>query len=270
MTWNKVFHPMEQTGRCRLRGSKALALWVEGAGFVGRRYLALGIKKKQVFFCSSLVFRTFAVDMKKITYIIVILAALSLTFSCGNRKSAADYEGMLDSIRKAEVEKELLKPSGGDPVIAFFDSLAMKSVPMKYSPEFVEYLPQMQKVPAAYNSRFDYESNVDLYAVKLPSYQNYHLMLLGEKLDSTNVSLYLCTMNRDYVLVDRLCIYEQKIEDRNGRQGLMRQEYYVTSQYEVTLLSYFRGEDDDTESEEAACRYVINKEGNFEEVIIEL
>ena len=208
--------------------------------------------------------------MKKIGYIIVLAVMVLTAYSCGNRKNAADYDQMIDSIRKAEVARELLQPSAGDPVIAFFDSLAMKSVPMKYSAEFVEYLPQMEKIPAAFNSRFDYESNVELHAVKLPSYQNYHMMLLAEKLDSTSVTLYLCTMNRDYVLVDRLCIYEQKIEDRNGQLGLMRQEYYITSKYEVTLVSYFRGEDDEKESEEAACRYVINKEGNFEEVIIEL
>lgn len=67
------------------------------------------------------------------------------------------------------------------------------------------------------------------------------MILLGEKLDSTNVSLYLCTMNQEYVLVDRLCVYEQKIEDRNGKLGLMRQEYYITSKYEVTLVSLFPG-----------------------------
>jgi hypothetical protein len=96
------------------------------------------------------------------------------------------------------------------------------------------------------------------------------MMLVAEKLDSTNVSLYLCTMNQEYVLVDRLCIYEQKIENRDGRLGVMRQDYYVTNQYEVTLVSFFRGEDDEEESEVAVCRYVINKEGNFEEVIVEL
>ena len=208
--------------------------------------------------------------MKKITYIVAVLAVLLLMFSCGNRKNAADYEGMIDSIRKAEVGKQLLKPTASDPVVAFFDSLSIKSVPMKYSPEFVEFLPQMKKIPSVYNTRFDYESNVELYAVRLPSYQDYHMMLLGEKLDSTNVSLYLCTMNREYVLVDRLCVYEQKIEERDGKLGLMRQEYYITSKYEVTLVSYFRSEDDDKESELAACRYIINKEGNFEEVIIEL
>lgn len=208
--------------------------------------------------------------MKKIGYIIVLAVVILTAIACGNRKNAADYAGMIDSIRRAEVEKDLLKPSVGDPVVAFFDSLAMKSVPMKYTPEFVEYLPQMKEVPAAYNSRFDYESNVELLAVKLPSYHHYHMMLIAEKLDSTNVSLYLCTMNQEYVLVDRLCIYEQKIENKDGRLGVMRQDYYVTSQYEVTLVSYFRGEDDEEESEVTACRYVINKEGNFEEVILEL
>lgn len=207
--------------------------------------------------------------MKKITYIAVLMAMV-MAYSCGNRKNAADYDQMIDSIRKAEVAAELLKPNDGDPVIAFFDTLEMKSVPMKYDLSFVEYLPQMKKVPSAFNPRFDYESNVELLAVKLPSYKNYHMLLLAEKLDSTTTTLYLCTMNPEYMLTDRLCIYEQKIENRDGRLGVMRQEYYVTSKYEVTLVSYFRGENDEEESETAACRYVINKEGVFEETIVEL
>ena len=212
----------------------------------------------------------FVVVMRRFMLIMLSAALLIGAYSCGNRKNAADYAPMLDSIRKAEVAKDLLKPTAGDPVIAFFDSLEMKSIPMKYTPEFVEYLPQMKKVPAVFNSRFDYESNVELLAVKLPSYRTFHVVLLAEKLDSVSTSLYVCTMNQSYVLVDRLCIYEQKIEDKNGQLGVLRQEYYITSKYECTLFSYFRGEDDETESEEAAYRYVINKEGNFEEVVIEL
>ncbi len=208
--------------------------------------------------------------MRKWTLILSLIAVILFSYSCGNRKNAADYDGMIDSIRRAEAAKELLKPVSNDPVMAFMDSLSIKSVPMKYSMEFVEYLPQMTKVPVTFNSRFDYESNIALYAVKLPSYKDYHMMLLAEKVDSTTTTLYLCTMNQEYVLVDRLCLYEQKIENRDGKLGVMRQEYYVTSQYEVTLVSYFRGEEDEEESETAACRYVINKEGNFEEVIIEL
>lgn len=208
--------------------------------------------------------------MKKITYLVVVLVTLLLTSSCGNRKSAADYEQMLDSIRKAEVENELLKPTAGDPVIQFLDSLAMKSVPMKYSETFVAYLPQLEKVPPVMNSRFDYESNVDLYAVKLPSYQHFHVMLLAEKLDSVSTSLYLCTMNQEYVMVDRLCIYEQKVESKGGTLGTSRLEYFITSDYEVTLVRYSRKEDDEHEKEDSIRRYVINKEGNFEEVIIEL
>ena len=134
--------------------------------------------------------------MKKITYIAVLLAVLLFSYSCGNRKNASDYAQMIDSIRKAEVAEELLKPTSNDPVIAFFDTLSMKSVPMKYDVSFVEYLPQMKKVPSAFNSRFDYESNVELLAVKLPSYKNYHMMLLAEKLDSTTTTLYLCSMSQ--------------------------------------------------------------------------
>lgn len=208
--------------------------------------------------------------MRKLTLIVLLTAVLLVTYSCGNRKNAADYASMIDSIRRAEVELELLKPATIDPVILFFDSLSIKPVPMKYSADFVKYLPRMGRVPSMMNARFGYENNIELYAAKLPSYQMFHLMLVAEKLDSTSTSLYLCTMNQEYVMIDRLCIYEQKVEKKENLLGLSRLEYYVTSQYEITLVKYFRSEEDETEHEEAAYRYVINKEGNFEEVIIEL
>lgn len=208
--------------------------------------------------------------MRKLTLIVLLTAVLLATYSCGNRKNAADYASMIDSIRRAEVELELLKPATVDPVLMFFDSLSIKPVPMKYSADFVKYLPRMGRVSSMMNARFGYENNIELYAAKLPSYQMFHLMLVAEKLDSTSTSLYLCTMNQEYVLIDRLCIYEQKVEKKANLLGLSRLEYYVTSQYEITLVKYFRSEEDETEHEEAAYRYVINKEGNFEEVIIEL
>lgn len=208
--------------------------------------------------------------MRKFTLIISLMTVFVALYSCRNRKSTADYTGMIDSIRKAEVTKELIKNTSKDPVIAFFDTLNMKSTPLRYSIPFVEYLPQMKKIPATYNGSFNYESNIGLYAVKLPSYKNYHVILLAEKLDSTSVTLYLCTMSQEYVLQDRLCIYERKVENRDGRIGLMRQEYYVTNDYEITLARYFRGEYDEEDKQDSISRYIINKEGNFEETIIEL
>lgn len=209
--------------------------------------------------------------MRKYTFLVLLVSVVLFSYSCGNRKNAADYAGMIDSIRKAEVERELLKSStADDPIMSFFDSLGIKSVPIKYTADFVNYLPRMEQVPSTVNSRFGYENNIELYALRLPSYQMYHMMLLAEKLDSTSTSLYLCTMDQEYVLVDRLCIYEQKVEKKNDLIGLARLEYYVTSQYDITLVKYFRSEEDETEQEEGAYRYFINKEGNFEETIIEL
>lgn len=209
--------------------------------------------------------------MRKNVLILLLIGIGLLVASCGNRKTAADYQGMIDSIRKAETEQQLLGSQGEkDPVLAFFDSLTMKALPMKYEPEFVAFLPQMKKVPAVFNGRFDYESNVELLTVKLPSYGNFHVMLMAEKLDSVSTSLYLCTMNQSYVLVDRLCIYEQKVKEKDGKLGLLRQEYYITSDYEITLVCIYRSEEEESDQEEWARRYKINKEGNFEEVIIEL
>ena len=59
----------------------------------------------------------FVVVMRRFMLIMLSAALLIGAYSCGNRKNAADYAPMLDSIRKAEVAKDLLKPTAGDPVI---------------------------------------------------------------------------------------------------------------------------------------------------------
>lgn len=190
--------------------------------------------------------------------------------ACGHKKTPEDYAPVLDSIRRAEAAKQLLPPKVSDPVDAWFDSLQLISLPIRYSVSFVEYLPQMSKVPAPFNSRFDYEPNIKLEAARLPSAGHHRMVLLAEHVDSLTTTVYLCSMSPDYVLQDRLCLYEQKIEDRDGRLGLMRQEYFVTSNYEVTLVTFFRAEDEEDDTLEGTVRYTVNQEGNFQEAVIEL
>jgi len=210
--------------------------------------------------------------MKKLTLLLLLLVSLLVAWTaCGHKKTPEDYAPMLDSIRRAEAAKQLLPPKVSDPVDAWFDSLQLITLPIRYSVSFVEYLPQMTKVPAAFNSRFDYEPNIKLEAARLPSAAGGHRMvLLAEHVDSLTTTVYLCSMSPDYVLQDRLCLYEQKIEDRDGRLGLMRQEFFVTSNYEVTLVTFFRAEDDEDDTMEGTVRYTVNREGNFQEAVIEL
>ncbi len=200
------------------------------------------------------------------------LAATLWTACSQSSRRQAKYEQMIDSIRRAEVARTLLKADGvGDPVATFFDTLALKPLPMQYSKGFVDYLPQMKQVPADFNARFDYASDAVLYAMRLPSAGDHRLAVVAERLDSATTLLYLCTLNSDYVLEDRLLMYEEKREERKGEKGTVRQEYYITSDHEITLLRHFRPDAPAAAAtEESARRYIVNNEGLFEEIIIEL
>ena len=47
-------------------------------------------------------------------------------------------------------------------------------------------------------------------------------------------------------------------------------EYFITSDYTITLMRYYQSHEATRPELEQTRRYVINKKGEFEEVIIEL
>lgn len=212
--------------------------------------------------------------MKKNVFFVGVIMWLALSFGCGNRNKMADYERQIDSIRKAENMKTLLPDAGGhDPVEAFFDSLSMIALPLRYSDEFVTYLPQMKHVPQVFNSRLGSEGNLDLQAASLPPTPHFRIALVAERIDSVALpTIYLCVFSQDYVLQDRLPIYEYNVGDLNGVVGNMKLEYSITSRYEVTLMRFFRSD----ERMEAGYvwmetrRFHISHEGNFEEETVDL
>ena len=95
--------------------------------------------------------------------------------------------------------------------------------------------------------------------------------MLAEIKDSLNTVLYLYTMKSDHMALDHLCIYETKDERRDDDHGKTMLEYYITSNYETTLMLYYQSHDTDRKPELLNSRqYIINDEGRFEETIINL
>ena len=47
-------------------------------------------------------------------------------------------------------------------------------------------------------------------------------------------------------------------------------DYYITSNWEITLMKYYLSHEATNPQLEETRRYIINKEGKFEEVVIEL
>lgn len=209
--------------------------------------------------------------MSKTAVWMLFLLAL-LTLSCGNKKhDVAYYEQMVDSIRRAEQVKLIQKKAGiyENPVEAWFDTLHLHSLPIQTAGADVDGIGHFDAVPAAVNGLFGFADHAHLKAMALPSIYRRQVVLLCEMKDSITPALYLFTMDRKHQAVDQLCIYRQEEGSREGEKGLAYDEYFITSHYEITVMHYFKDNHTDKPALMYARRYNINKEGMFEEQIIE-
>ena len=205
-------------------------------------------------------------------WIFVIPLVLTL-FSCGQRKrDAVFYEQMVDSIRKAEQLTEMKREAGvyDDPVEAFFDTLQLRPLPIQSERRNFAKIGHFGKVPFSLISMLGYPVNTRLKALLLPKHHGLHALLLEEQLDSITSNLYLYSLDRDYKPIDHLCLYEERDEDRAEDFGRQFMDYYVTSEYEVTILYIFESMRTHKMETEQTRRFQLTEDGRFEEVVIEM
>lgn len=211
--------------------------------------------------------------MRKIALLTVALLVILIT-SCRQRKhDAAYYEMMVDSIRKAEQVKQLQREAGisdEDPLEAFLQKLARRPLPMQSEGGHWSKIGSFTKLPRQLNDCFGYMSDAELSALSMPKAGRHEVVLLLEMQDSITPSLYLYTLDGRHRTVDQLCIYEERSEDRPTDFGKTKMEYFITSGWEITLFKYYQSHEATKPEMEQARRFVINKEGKFEEAIIEL
>ena len=210
--------------------------------------------------------------MRRIAGMMLFLLVL-LTLSCGKRKhDVAYYEQMVDSIRRAEQVRELQKQTGiyANPVDAWFDTLRLRTLPIQTAGSDVESIGPFVMVPISVNGNFGYSDDAHLKAMALPSKYHNRVVLLCEMQDSITPALYLYTLDKTHHPVDMLCIYRQEVTEQGSDYGLTYNEYFITSQYEITVMRYFKGHDAPKPLLEEARRYTIDKEGMFEELPIEM
>ena len=210
--------------------------------------------------------------MRYITLSILIPLVLAL-LSCGQRKrDAVFYEQMVDSIRKAEQLEEMKRQAGvyDDPVEAFFDTLALRPLPINSERGDFAKIGRFGKVPPSVASLLGYPASARLKALLLPKSHGLHALLLSEQLDSVTSTLYLYTLDRDYQPVDHLCLYEERDEDRADDFGKLLMDYYITSSYEVSLLYTYLSLTTYKSESEQSRRFQLTADGRFQEVVIEI
>ena len=199
-----------------------------------------------------------------------------LAVSCGGRKqmSPEELQHKLDSIKSVEV-KEKLKLQGvnletsDNPLKLFYDSLSMQTLPISYTEDFVKYLPGFSEVQPEIAQFMNLSVTTHYKAACLPESVGARLILVAvEEVQSGHqYSLWLYSLDDDYVPVDKICLYaiEDRADDISPEEFV--QFFSITSDYEIHLLDYSKTQNK-TQSEEIyyvdASRHFVLRETKLE------
>lgn len=182
----------------------------------------------------------------------ILVALLSLVIyrlsNSSDSMSPAELQMKLDSIQRLEA-KERLAAQGihldreVSPVQLFYDSLEIQPLPIRYSEEYLTNLPNYKTVPAELASFMGLEGRVEPKAISIPETAGARLMILAADEGDGLYSLWLYSLDDEYMPVDKLCLYAINKEDAKANleadpEDQLIQDFVVTSDYEVRLTDY--------------------------------
>ena len=181
--------------------------------------------------------------MKGILGFIVVMVMFS---ACGGRSmSAEEMQRKLDSIKKVEAAERLAAQGinlaeSDNPLKQFYDSLNLLPLPITYTDELIRYLPNFKPVPQDIAKALELEGNNKQKAISLSETVGARLMILAADEEDDRYSLWLYSLDEDYMPVDKLCLYaiedEADLDDFDAEDIL--QYFTITSDYEIHLMDY--------------------------------
>ena len=203
------------------------------------------------------------------------MVAVMLLCACGGNRKMSDAElaQKLDSIKTLEIREKLelqgIKLESSDnPLKLFYDSLEIQSLPISYSEDYVNFLPAYKPVPQEIVSYLNFEGKHPK-AVSLTETLGARLLLLAADEVDDRYSIWLYSLDDEYIPVDKLCLYA--IEDEEDAVSLdydnFIQYFSITSDYEIHLLDY-SGKTNTARLEEvyvidAARKFVLQRSEEF-------
>ena len=173
---------------------------------------------------------------------------LSLT-ACGNRQlSPEEMQRKLDSIAMVEA-KEKLEVQGihldreASIVQLFYDSLNIQPLPIRFSDDYVKTLPGYKTVPVELASFMGLEGRVEPKAIALPETVATRLMILAADEGDGFYSLWLYSLDDEFMPVDKLNLYaitkeEAKENEIADPEDQLIQDFIITSDYEIRLTDW--------------------------------
>ena len=178
------------------------------------------------------------------------MVAALLLCACGgggnHKMSPEELAHKLDSVKAIEIREKLEAQginlqSSDNPVKQFFDSLEIQPLPVSYTEDYVRYLPDFKPVPDEIVKYLSFEGHHPK-AVALPESLGARMILLAA--DETNekdrYSIYIYSLDDEYLPVDKLCLYA--LEDENDEFSIETEElvqyFSITSDYEIHLIDF--------------------------------
>lgn len=170
-----------------------------------------------------------------------------LFISCGNKNLSSEVlQHKLDSIKTIEIRERLEAQginlqSSDNPIKMFFDSLDIQPLPISYTEDFVRFLPAFKPVPQEIVTYLNLEGNHPK-AIAVSESLGARMMLLAadETSEEERYSIYLYSLDDEYMPVDKLCLYA--VEDEEDEFSINPEEFIqyfsITSDYEIHLLDY--------------------------------
>jgi len=186
--------------------------------------------------------------MMRKSLFVVVLAVLALVSCKNNRLSPEQMQHKLDSIARLE-KIERLEAQGinlnkeASLVQLFYDSLGIQPLPIRYSDDYVKFLPGYKVVPAELASFMGLEGRIEPKAISLPEAVGARLMILAADEGDNLYSLWLYSLDDEYMPVDKLCLYATSKEDAKENElaapeDQLIQDFVITSDYEIRLTDY--------------------------------
>lgn len=172
------------------------------------------------------------------------IALALILCSCGgrNKLSPAELEHKLDSVKALEAKERLaaqginVDETSSNPLKLFYDSLNIQSLPISYTEDYINYLPDFKPVPKDIVSYLNFEGR-EPKAISLPETLGAKLILLAADEQQNQYSLWLYSLDDEYFPVDKLCLYALD-EDLTINSVRYIQYFSISSDYEIHLLDY--------------------------------
>ncbi len=185
----------------------------------------------------------------KISSLCIVIFLIALMTACGNRRTSPEVlQRKIDSIYAEETLRQL-KLRGVDledksPFHIYYDSLAIQSLPLSYSEDYVKSLPNFTIVPQSIVTFLELEGGDTPKAIALPESMGLRLVLLAADVTEDEYELWLYSLDNECYPVDKLLLYAPKvISDANLQVSEQETYFSITSDYEIRVLEYASDDD---------------------------